>query len=304
MRKPISPKIIALSFGVFVISFLAVFYVVAWQEPTQAPPSGNTYAPLNVGPETQTKAGSLIINASGTEENALVIGQGKVCIDNDCIESWPEEGGADTTFKMTVSSYCVGNSKFCGQKTASYTCPDGGTAVLVNCPRTLLSGSYANDFYACSCSTNGGTASVKASAIMSQSCPNWYTRAARDECTSYTTSCTNDCTSYGVCELTFKCGVENTVGNYTPESCTFGPTVIRTGAACNSGEDEAYCQQQCSGAGWQNSEVASCNANFPYESCNYWSMYGYGCGVRYDLCSCWDGRCSYRGHQVSCHCWN
>ncbi|MFH1582192.1 MAG: hypothetical protein ABIA08_00285 [bacterium] len=65
MQKQVSPKIIALTFGVLVISFLAAFYVVAWQEPSQVPPEGNVSMPLNVGPSGQAKEGGLILNTGG-----------------------------------------------------------------------------------------------------------------------------------------------------------------------------------------------------------------------------------------------
>ncbi|MFH1575628.1 MAG: hypothetical protein ABIB55_01620 [Candidatus Nealsonbacteria bacterium] len=62
MQKLISPKSIALTFGVLVICFLAVFYVIAWTEPTEAPPEGNVEAPINVSDTAQTKQGNLTIN--------------------------------------------------------------------------------------------------------------------------------------------------------------------------------------------------------------------------------------------------
>jgi hypothetical protein len=55
----------ALVFGILVLVFLAAFYAVAWQEPTQAPPEGNVPAPLNVGPTGQSKEGGLILNTGG-----------------------------------------------------------------------------------------------------------------------------------------------------------------------------------------------------------------------------------------------
>ena len=72
MNKTISPKITALTFGVLVISFLAVFYAVAWQEPTQAPPEGNVPNPLNVGNVGQEKVGGLILNTGGAEYGLIV----------------------------------------------------------------------------------------------------------------------------------------------------------------------------------------------------------------------------------------
>ncbi|MDP3990901.1 MAG: hypothetical protein Q8P63_01255 [Candidatus Nealsonbacteria bacterium] len=61
MAKQVSPKIIALTFGVLVISLVIAFYAVAWTEPSQSPPGGNIDTPLNVGSTHQTKEGDLTI---------------------------------------------------------------------------------------------------------------------------------------------------------------------------------------------------------------------------------------------------
>ena len=61
MNKINSSKIIVLTFGVLVVCFLAAFYVVAWQEPSQAPPEGNVATPLNISATAQTKEGDLTI---------------------------------------------------------------------------------------------------------------------------------------------------------------------------------------------------------------------------------------------------
>ena len=72
MQKQISPKIIALTFGILTISFLAVFYVVAWQEPTQSPPEGNITSPINVSTITQYKAGALGVGGVFTADSLSV----------------------------------------------------------------------------------------------------------------------------------------------------------------------------------------------------------------------------------------
>ncbi len=72
MPKQISPRLVALTFGILVISFLAAFYVVAWQEPTQTPPGGNVSTPLNVGSAGQSKAGGLILNTGGAGVGLIV----------------------------------------------------------------------------------------------------------------------------------------------------------------------------------------------------------------------------------------
>ncbi len=41
--------------------FLTGFIAWAWTEPSSAPPAGNVEAPINVGPNIQTKKGDLII---------------------------------------------------------------------------------------------------------------------------------------------------------------------------------------------------------------------------------------------------
>lgn len=56
--KPISTLI-----SVLIISLAVGYALAAWQEPEQIPPEGNVSAPINVGPETQEKEGS--IAASG-----------------------------------------------------------------------------------------------------------------------------------------------------------------------------------------------------------------------------------------------
>ena len=95
MNKIISPKIIALTFGILVVSFAVAFYVIAWQEPSQAPPGGNVPAPLNVGPTGQSKSGGLILNTGGAEYG-LIIDKGKVCIGTDCRDKWPAAGISST----------------------------------------------------------------------------------------------------------------------------------------------------------------------------------------------------------------
>jgi len=55
MSQKISPKLIALTFGVLALCFLATLYIFAWTEPSVAPPGGNVAPPINVGPSKQWK---------------------------------------------------------------------------------------------------------------------------------------------------------------------------------------------------------------------------------------------------------
>ncbi len=71
MNKTIFPKLVALTLSVLIVCFLAAFYVIAWTEPTLAPPQGNAAAPLNVSDTPQTKAGALTIAAGGGDSLIL-----------------------------------------------------------------------------------------------------------------------------------------------------------------------------------------------------------------------------------------
>ncbi len=79
MPNQISSKIVALTFSILAVSFLAAFYVVAWQEPSQTPPGGNVDTPLNTGSIGQSKAGGLILN-TGNAANGLIVATGSVGI--------------------------------------------------------------------------------------------------------------------------------------------------------------------------------------------------------------------------------
>ncbi|MDP3057055.1 MAG: hypothetical protein Q8N37_00855, partial [bacterium] len=68
----------------FIVSVLAIslslsYFVLAWTEPTVAPPSGNVATPLNVGATGQTKSGGLWLNTSGAA-NGLIVDKGNVGI--------------------------------------------------------------------------------------------------------------------------------------------------------------------------------------------------------------------------------
>ena len=120
----------------FVTLFVALGAVVlvaslasaqTWTGPTTAPPGGNVPAPINVGPDSQTKEGSLIV---GVGSDSVVITNGGVaanvfCLGLDCITEWgdigpyisggggPSEGGGESAGSWyqvdgrQCSSYCT-----------------------------------------------------------------------------------------------------------------------------------------------------------------------------------------------------
>ncbi len=72
MKKQFFSKIVPLTLGVLVMSFLVSAIVMAtWTEPSSAPPGSNVDAPLNVGTDPQTKQGKLTISASGGDAMAI-----------------------------------------------------------------------------------------------------------------------------------------------------------------------------------------------------------------------------------------
>ena len=79
MKKQVSPKIVSLTFGVLVVSFMIAFYVFAWTEPISPPPAGNVPAPLNTGSHGQEKIGGLVLNTGGAP-TGLIVDQGNVGI--------------------------------------------------------------------------------------------------------------------------------------------------------------------------------------------------------------------------------
>lgn len=67
-------KNLAFVFAVAVSSLILTYAVSAvWSEPGATPPAGNVDAPLNVGSTTQTKGGSLILNADGVIAAGLTV---------------------------------------------------------------------------------------------------------------------------------------------------------------------------------------------------------------------------------------
>jgi hypothetical protein len=75
MNKKNLSKTIPLCFGVFIMSFLVGYLVLAWTEPTMAPPGQNVAAPINVGANAQYKIGGLMLNTGGGDPGLIVVGE-------------------------------------------------------------------------------------------------------------------------------------------------------------------------------------------------------------------------------------
>ncbi len=73
-------KPIALILGVLAMSIFVGYLVLAWTEPTQAPPGGNVPAPLNTSINAQSKEGALVIGTNGAVTTGLIVQNGNVGI--------------------------------------------------------------------------------------------------------------------------------------------------------------------------------------------------------------------------------
>jgi len=99
-------RIVALTSILLAISFLAAFYALSWQEPTQNPPQGNVPAPLNVGPDGQSKVGGLILNTGDATHapapNGLIVQYGNVGIGTTNPQAKLEVSGSNAGTKSLL----------------------------------------------------------------------------------------------------------------------------------------------------------------------------------------------------------
>jgi hypothetical protein len=204
----ISPKIISLSFAVLAILFLVIFYAIAWQEPTQAPPQGNIATPLNTGPENQTKEGGLTLNTIGSE-NALVIDQGNVCLGGECGSVWPEKG-VFVTYRMTVDAYIQGSTYYA--KSIGYSCPEGTSAVITYCSPIIKDGQDLPNYNLCSCSVGSNRATLTQLVTFCR-CTGTCSCSAAGSCTPYSGYWHEDyCQlAYQSCVMEFQCGARQVI---------------------------------------------------------------------------------------------
>jgi len=73
-------KAIALILGVLATSVFVSYLVLAWTEPTSAPPGGNVAAPLNTSINAQSKEGALVLGANPAVTTGLIVQYGNVGI--------------------------------------------------------------------------------------------------------------------------------------------------------------------------------------------------------------------------------
>ncbi len=117
MKKQISSKAVALTFGILVLCSAIAFYAGAWTSPSGNPPDNNAAAPLNTSITGQEKLGGLVLNLNGAPYG-LIVAAGNVGI-----------GTASPGAKLEVA----GTGKFTGsldmssQKITSLAVPTAST---------------------------------------------------------------------------------------------------------------------------------------------------------------------------------
>lgn len=108
MKKQISYRTVSLVFSILILCFAIAFYAIGWEEPVAPPPGGNVPAPLNTGPDGQSKAGGLILNTGGAA-NGLIVDKGNVGIGDTSPDS-----GTGGQLKLDVEGP-VGATKYCDE---------------------------------------------------------------------------------------------------------------------------------------------------------------------------------------------
>lgn len=247
MAKNISSKKVALISGVLVFCFAITFYAVAWQEPSQDPPSGNVPSPLNVGPESQQKEGQLSL--------------GTLCIGGECREDWPE-GGSLTTYKLSVSAFSVGYGSYprayVGSKQTSFTCPSG-EPLLVSCS-SISHGGYP----LCSCGISGSTATLQAGVAYTAYSSGQTATAVVSACNSSPPTIVWSGSVYcspATCEMEFQCvDYDSPSTDYSEESCSSAGGFFSSSGSCNTVSDNAYCNSQCQSVGWDQGVSSNCSS--------------------------------------------
>ena len=81
MKKQISPKLVSLTFGILILVFAVGFYIFAWTEPANSPPtcpsgSPGCDAPINVSANNQTFINSKILNVKTDGSGSLTVAGG------------------------------------------------------------------------------------------------------------------------------------------------------------------------------------------------------------------------------------
>lgn len=124
---------------IILATFVATGIILAWTEPSQAPPGGNVPAPLNTGNIAQEKVAGLLLN-TGAFSNGLIVAYGNVGIGTtspgyklDVNGTLRLQPGSAPTANKGVMYYDLSTDKFrCYEGTSWTNCTGAGGGTITS----------------------------------------------------------------------------------------------------------------------------------------------------------------------------
>jgi len=264
-------------------------YVFGYNPPTQNPPFGNLPAPINAGPDSQTKKGDLIVEGDFTTKGILKLGQfatanlpagaeGALCFDTtkNAMQIYVSNAWRD----LIVSKLGLGE-----------TCNLDGDCDLGHC----VDGVCCNASCEGTCNRCNVAGSLGTCIESPSDCAGGCSICSSGNCIADPTKCTGNCVQCTGSGATYSCSANNALCTGNCSFCTGSGTVYNC-AGSNGFCSNTTSSCNCSGTG----TVFNCQScPDTYGVCGYPTCSGYTCGNGYDngvACStchtCSSGACT------------
>ena len=108
--------------GALVLIFFSVEVLSAWSPPSDAPPTGNVTAPLNVGAANQSKTGALGLGGAGTFDSGVNLDvSGVTYTDGLTVFGNTTVTGSVTASSVTANPLCIGGACRSSWPSSGYT---------------------------------------------------------------------------------------------------------------------------------------------------------------------------------------